>query len=267
MLMDGFPASRSAAAREAARSTSSSLAFNSFSHRRSRASVTTALRAALRFHPPYSVFGLPPPRERSGCGAVRGCAARGGLPAAFGPLRSGGSTRALPLHAVAHDPGGAGCAFLYLSQRRLLGHGIALCSESGGKGEVSGGEAIAALSGEPLSSRQRLEIYLKRGKGGGGGGRTKGEEEEGAEPEPGERSERWKRHRAATAVRGDRRSAGGGGQRGPFSSLCPRKGRGGGGGEGTESPRAGGASWRSPIGEKGRGLRLGLIIILRQPEG
>lgn len=67
-------------------------------------------------------------------------------------------------------PGGAGCAFLYLSQRRLLGHGIALCSESGGKGEVSGGEAIAALSGEPLSSRQRLEIYLKRGKGGGGGG-------------------------------------------------------------------------------------------------
>lgn len=174
MLMDGFPASRSAAAREAARSTSSSLAFNSFSHRRSRASVTTALRAALRFHPPYSVFGLPPPRERSGCGAVRGGAARGGLPAAFGPLRSGGSTRALPLHAVAHDPGGAGCAFLYLSQRRLLGHGIALCSESGGKGEVSGGEAIAALSGEPLSSRQRLEIYLKRGKGGGGGGEQRG---------------------------------------------------------------------------------------------
>lgn len=105
---------------------------------------------------------------------MRGCAARGGLPAALGPLRSGGSTRALPLHAVAHDPGGAGCAFLYLSQRRLLGHGIALCSESGGKGEVSGGEAIAALSGEPLSSRQRLEIYLKRGKGGGGGGENKG---------------------------------------------------------------------------------------------
>lgn len=105
---------------------------------------------------------------------MRGGAARGGLPAALGPLRSGGSTRALPLHAVAHDPGGAGCAFLYLSQRRLLGHGIALCSESGGKGEVSGGEAIAALSGEPLSSRQRLEIYLKRGKGGGGGGENKG---------------------------------------------------------------------------------------------
>lgn len=221
---------------EAARSTSSSLAFNSFSHQRSRASITTALRAALRLLPLHSLFGLPPPREHSGWGGT----AREGLPAALGPLHSGGSTRALPLHAVVHDPEGPSCAFLYLSQRRLLGPGIALCSENGGRGEVSGGEAIAALSGEPLSTRQRLEIYLKRGKG--GGGRTKGEEEEGAEPEPGERRESWRRHRAATAVRRDRRSTGGGGQGGPFSSHCPGKGRGGGSGERTGSPRAGGAS-------------------------